>query len=59
MEVVGDNFEPDPIEGNIEVWNKIISNIGEAAIKIEKEFGCPQDIEGGVDLKVQEDTGIR
>ena len=42
--------QPDPIGEDKKLWIPLLKKVGEAASQIEKEFGAPQDIEGGIIL---------
>lgn len=48
--IVSADSVDDPILSNLEQWNPLLKKVCNAAEEIEKEFGAPQDIEGGIKL---------
>lgn len=48
MNVVDAEPINDPIKTDLERWKSKLKKVCEAALEVEKEFGAPQDIEGGI-----------
>lgn len=48
MNVVDAEPINDPILNNMDKWRVKLKKVCDAALEVEKEFGAPQDIEGGI-----------
>lgn len=48
MNVVDAEPINDPIKNDLERWKAKLKKVCEAALEVEREFGAPQDIEGGI-----------